>query len=709
MKTKFLYKSQIKTATFIAVGLIILLTIFLNSKDARTQSRNNTNNTNSDPTTQLPYSAVQELASEALSHYYDGNFNKAIEIYNEILKHYPSDVDSRENLAAVYRQTGDYESALRHYITLTEIDSSNVLYYKELAWTYLHAGKHQQALDHFSHALTLGDQSVEGYYGTALALCLLDKHNDALPYFEKALDISPKSAMIHADLAQALEKLGDISGAISHLTSAMKYEPSAIELILRLGDLYLKIEDYPKALEHFKKVLNTNSSNSYAREKRQEIIARFPGLDSAPTPVEHLDITNIKLKEVSPPPPGPSIRVGLINKATDIWLMGGSNIEITDKSTGKLLKTVEAKQPINIIQKKNEICIMNSSKTILLQTNRTIVLTLKSPTTTFLFFNVNYGSGYFWAGQENRQYRGVMEIVPQGADFVVVNIVTLEEYLYATVPGEMPASWPMEALKAQAVAARTYTVNRINTNADSLYHVGASVTYASYPGVSWEHSRSTQAVDETRGLILTYNGNPINAVYSSNTGGHTESSLDVWGFARNYLVPVSETLEPTDFQFPLDPADLLEWIKSKPQTFSSIPSYTPQNSYRWVRMIDRTDLEELLNPKYNLGTILQILPLDRGDAGSVYQIKIIGTKKDVIIEGDSIRSTLGGLRSNRFVVETQMGSNNLPLRFYFFGSGWGHNVGMSQTGAAGMAEEGFTYEEILQHYYPGTELTMYNP
>jgi stage II sporulation protein D len=140
-----------------------------------------------------------------------------------------------------------------------------------------------------------------------------------------------------------------------------------------------------------------------------------------------------------------------------------------------------------------------------------------------------------------------------------------------------------------------------------------------------------------------------------------------------------------------------------------MPSYTPQNSYRWVRVIERTDLETVLQSKYDLGTIMQILPLRRGEAGSVYQVKIRGTKKEVIVEGDSIRSTLGGLRSNRFVVETQVGSNNVPIRFYFYGSGWGHNVGMSQTGAAGMAEAGYTYEEILMHYYPGTSISVYNP
>lgn len=701
MQTKISGKSWvIMTVFFMAVGF--LLSLYTNgaiTKDLGHNSSEEPQSVNID---------IQSLTNEALSHYYKGNLTDAISLYNEILTHYPLDVNIRVNLATVYRQIGEYDLAIEQFKKVSDIESSNAAIYKELGWTYLYSGNPKQAIESFERAIEL-EESSEYYYGIALSLSALDKHSDALPYFEQALALDPTSPVIHADLARTLTKMGDVSGAISHFVSALKYDPSASELNEKLGALYLEVGDYPKALESFDKVLRTNSSNAYARQQKEAILARFPELAPAPSPIKQLDVTNIKLKEVSTPPPGPTIRVGLIDKATDIWLMAGSNIEVKDKSTGRILTTFDARQPLNIVQKGSEIHIKDSDGAALLKVNKTMLLTLKNSSATFLLFNVNYGSGYFWAGQENRQYRGSFEIVPGTTNFTVINIVTLEEYLYATVPGEMPASWPIEALKAQAIAARTYAVNRINANAQALYHIGASVQYASYPGVSWEHPRSTQAVDETRGMILTYNGKPINAVYSSNTGGHTESSLDVWGFASAYLVPVSELIEPNDLRFPLAPVDLATWIKTKPFSYSSMPSYTPQNSYRWVRVIERTDLETVLQSKYDLGTIMQILPLRRGEAGSVYQVKIRGTKKEVIVEGDSIRSTLGGLRSNRFVVETQVGSNNVPIRFYFYGSGWGHNVGMSQTGAAGMAEAGYTYEEILMHYYPGTSISVYNP
>jgi stage II sporulation protein D len=656
----------------------------------------------------LHHSSIQSLTTEALSHYYSGNLSKTISIYNEILNHYPLDIDTRQNLATIYRQMGNYGLAIEHYGRLLKIEDSNMAVYKDLGWAYLYSGNPQNAMECFLQTIEL-EQSSESCYGIALSLCSLDKHNEALPYFEQALSIEPTSSVLHADLARALEKLGDNLGAISHLVSALKYDPSASELNEKLGDLYLEMGDYQKALESFEKALKTNSANTHAKNQKQAILSEFPELAVTPLPIKHLDITSVKLKRVSTSSSGPEIRVGLIDKANDIWLMGGSSISVTDRSSGRLLHTINAKQSVNIVQKSNELYVMDSEGTVQLKVSKPIHLILEDSSTTLLLFDINYGSGYFWAGQENRQYRGSLELIPSATSFTVVNIVTLEEYLYATVPGEMPASWPIEALKAQAVAARTYAVNRINANAKSLYHIGASIQYASYPGVSWEHPRSTQAVDETRGMILTYNGKPINAVYSSNTGGHTESSLDVWGFMSEYLVPVSEIIESNDLHFPLDPVDLTKWIKTQPLSFSSAPSYTPRNSYRWVRVIGRTDLEAILQSRYDLGTILQILPLRRGEAGSVYQVRICGTKRDVIIEGDSIRSTLGGLRSNRFIVETQVDSNNLPIRFYFYGSGWGHNVGMSQTGAAGMAEAGFTYREILKHYYPGTDLSVYKP
>jgi stage II sporulation protein D len=686
------------TTIIMTIGLLILL------YSGNTVTQDVSSNS---PVT-LHHPGIQSLTSEALSHYYSGNFSKSISIYNEILNYCPLDIDTRSNLATLYRQIGDYRLAIEQYNSILELKSYDVAVYEDLGWTCLYSGNPERALEYFSQALEL-EHSSENYYGIALSLCSLDKHSESLPYFEQALTIEPTSSVIHADLARALEKLGDNLKAISHFVSALKYDPSASELNEKLGDIYLELGDYRKALESFEKVLKTNSSNVHARGQKQAILSEFPELAGTPLPVKHLDITSVKLKKVSTSSAGLEIRVGLIDKATDICLMGGSTIRVMDKSSGRLLHTIDAEYPFNIAQKSNELYIIDSEGTTQLKVDKPIHLALEDSSTTLLLFDVNYGNGYFWAGQETRQYRGSLEIVPSATSFALVNIVTLEEYLYATVPGEMPASWPMEALKAQAVAARTYAVNKINANARSLYHIGASIQYASYPGVSWEHPRSTQAVDDTKGRILTFNGKPINAVYSSNTGGHTESSLDVWGFMSEYLISVSEAIESDNLHFPLNPMDLTTWIKTQPPSFSSAPSYTPRNSYRWVRIIERTDLEAMLQSKYDLGTIMQILPLRRGEAGSVYQVRIHGTKRDVMIQGDSIRSTLGGLRSNRFIVETQVDSNNIPIRFYFYGSGWGHNVGMSQTGAAGMAEAGFTYTEILSHYYPGTDLSVYKP
>jgi SpoIID/LytB domain protein len=272
----------------------------------------------------------------------------------------------------------------------------------------------------------------------------------------------------------------------------------------------------------------------------------------------------------------------------------------------------------------------------------------------------------------------------------------------------MVASWPLEALKTQAVAARSYTLYHLGKHGQAGYDLCATVHCAAYRGISREHERTSRAVNETTGEILTYNDQPVNAVYSANSGGHTESSADVWGGNVPYLQAVSTTIEQnqdSDLKgtfrkgFPLGPYELQDWLRSSPESYSANLKYGSPNRYRWQRIIKADDIAT----KLDIGKVKELLIVSRAKGGTVKAIKVIGNKGERVIDR-GLRSFFGGLRSSRFQIVTKYNSHGLPEEFIFYGGGWGHNVGMDQVAAANMAQAGYDYKEILLHFYTGVKL-----
>ena len=290
----------------------------------------------------------------------------------------------------------------------------------------------------------------------------------------------------------------------------------------------------------------------------------------------------------------------------------------------------------------------------------------------------------------------------------MVNQLNLEEYLYSVVPSEIPAYWPEEALTAQAIAARSYTLANMGRFSNRGFDLMGSVRSASYRGAGNEAERTNAAVDASQGQVLTYDGKILNAVYSANSGGHTESGESVWG-NPSPLQAVSDP-ELSTRTSPLPPEDLARWLAETPASFSSKPGLHSASAYRWRTWVSAEEISARLRSRgTELGQIISLLSKGRGISGRVEKILVRGTLGSSEIRGDAIRSVLGSLRSNLFVSEPLLGSGKLPESFIFSGGGWGHGVGMDQSGAAGMASDGWTAAEILAHYYPGTAIeTLYS-
>jgi SpoIID/LytB domain protein len=335
--------------------------------------------------------------------------------------------------------------------------------------------------------------------------------------------------------------------------------------------------------------------------------------------------------------------------------------------------------------------------------------------------DVEYGTGYHWASSEHRAYGGMLEFVlDKDARITVVNLLPLETYLAGVVPAEMPKGFPLEALKAQAVAARTEALSMLGVHhQDDPYDVDDDVHCQVYGGVGKESPSTTRAVLETRGLVMKYNGRLINAVYSAVCGGHTENNENVWaGDPQPYLRGVLDADAsvgslPTALR---DEETVRRWIESYPDVYCNtvtkpVPpalEYT-KKYFRWQVQYSRTELEEILRQKTgrSFGKLVDLVPLERGVSGRIIRLRVVGTEDSFVLQRElTIRRSLSRntLYSAAFVVDKEPGPDGLSDTFVLKGAGWGHGVGMCQTGAAGMALAGKRFDEILRHYYRGIEL-----
>lgn len=280
-----------------------------------------------------------------------------------------------------------------------------------------------------------------------------------------------------------------------------------------------------------------------------------------------------------------------------------------------------------------------------------------------------------------RWYRGRLELIGTSKGLVAVNHIALEEYLPSVVGKEMYPTWPLESLKAQAVAARTYALFRRNRElrrGGTLFDVGDSVLFQAYPGVASETASTIAAVQATHGQVLTVNGQLIEAVFHSASGGHTENSEQVWSGIVSYLrgVPDFDQTAPV---------------------------------YQWTVQFTATQLRQRIP---GIGNILAIQPTQVSQQGRIRQVQVIGDSGTRTMTGAQIRSALG-LRSTLFtadpqlpLVASQAHSRVPPSSFIISGRGNGHGLGMSQWGAYGMANQGYTYDQILTYYYQGVTISQ---
>ncbi len=362
---------------------------------------------------------------------------------------------------------------------------------------------------------------------------------------------------------------------------------------------------------------------------------------------------------------------------------------------------------------------------------------------TFLIFDVTIGSRFHWERTEDETFQGSLVLqVRNDATITVINEISLENYLMSVISSEMSSAAPMEFLKAHAILSRSWLVAALDRRREmkdppklaeqldgkegevmrwydrqdhDLFDVCGDDHCQRYQGVTKILSKQAEeAVQRTRGMVVTYRDEICDARYSKACGGVTEEFETAWDGKRiPYLASISDA--SISHRLARSEEEARRWIFSNPKAYCNtkdevlleriLPEFDRETKdfFRWRVEYPREELEEILHEKsgFDFGTLKEIMPLQRGPSGRISRLKIVGSKRSMVVGKElEIRRWLSRshLYSSAFIVTAESG------RLIFHGAGWGHGVGLCQIGAAVMASQGFSDEEILKHYFPGVEI-----
>ena len=283
-----------------------------------------------------------------------------------------------------------------------------------------------------------------------------------------------------------------------------------------------------------------------------------------------------------------------------------------------------------------------------------------------------------WVGQ--KRYSGILNLLVLDSEILVINILGIEKYLSSVVGSEMPAKWPLEALKAQAIASRTYALKQ---KGNPIYDIDSTQKNQVYNGLESRTYKTIRAVRSTRSLVLTYKNKLINALFHSSSGGMTENSQDVWKNEYPYL--------------------------------SSVRDFDRNNpKLQWKKKFSSGELQKLFP---EIGGIKKIEILNITNTGRVKNVKIFGKYGSDQISGVDIRKRMNlkstfmrfkFIKDKKYISDNDNSNNPIEKTLIVFGQGSGHGVGMSQWGARYMASKGQKAERILKHFYKGVGIKPFS-
>ena len=386
---------------------------------------------------------------------------------------------------------------------------------------------------------------------------------------------------------------------------------------------------------------------------------------------------------------------------------------------------------------------------------RELTFTPQDDHNSFSLYDVTIGINFHWERQETQVFMGTLKLVVEEEKIVAINILPVEDYLTSVISSEMSANSSLELLKAHAVVSRSWLFAQIEKRKamsgkdegffsfiktkdeyirwydredHTIFDVCADDHCQRYQGITKATSPTVaEAVKATRGRLLMYDNKVCDARFSKCCGGATEEFEYCWEDKHYpYLSAVRDAEEEENRPLPdlTKEEEAEHWIRKAPKSFCDthdkkilsqiLNNYDQETTdfYRWKVRYTQEELAELIrtNTKTDYGDIIDLIPVQRGPSGRICKLKIVGSLKTMTIGKElEIRRTLSDshLFSSAFVVDKGNLREGVPQWFLLSGAGWGHGVGLCQIGAAVMGEKGYTYEEILLHYYKGADIRKF--
>ncbi len=658
------------------------------------------------------YQAVYAASSEPVGssdqvlagRYNAGQFTPVLNAYKA--RAGKGDQEAYLNLAVIFKDLGMYNRAVAVLEKARRRGNDTVHVRSLLGRLYYLAGNCDKAIA----VLQENDKEKSGDIDTliTLGLCFQEKKDDARAqsYFESALAQDEHSVIAHLSLADLYYCRHKVEKALKEYKEAGLLDASMTGIQRMVGELWFAVGNMQEAFRVYQRLGRADPSNSAIRKRLEEIKNRL-GKDFFLAEREKRDRQKssrpVLVRPFHAVPGMTDVNIGLIESTRKAEFLCSTPFEVRLARTNTCVVKGDARTVYRMYAHgARGIVFVRESSFQKIITEPVIIKPLK-PEGAVTLFNIAFGQGEHWANVEDRSYRGSLKVVLQNHSFSVINIVSLEEYLYSVVPSEISAEWPIEALKAQAVAARSAAFSKLGRHKKDGFDMCPGVHCQVYNGVRSERPAACEAVDATRGEVMYHGGKLIDAVYSDTCGGHTQGAI--FGEDMPYVRSVYDGVLQPGWDFPLSPFQLERWFKEPPAGIYCNGSQGANSSnFRWVRVYSAEEIDKLVAAKADIGSVEKIIVLRREKSGHISRIKIKGTNGSYIIEKEGvIRGLFGNLRSSSFKVEIKYDASMRPMVFIFYGAGWGHAAGMCQFGARGMALCGIDYHKILQHYYDGIE------
>jgi stage II sporulation protein D len=649
-----------------------------------------------------------------------GNLTKAATAFEDAAKTSTAGASAYLDAAIVYRDIGDNKKALSMFERAVALSSADADVQAEYGWAALRAGKLVEASRAFDASLLLRPGDPDALLGRGRLFLEVKRPDEASKTFEGLVKSDPDDTLGWMYLARAYVAEGRSQDAVDAYQRSFQSDSAFSEVRLSLGSLYQRLKNFNEAWRQYAMILTIDPRHLAAKRLKKDMTRRLHGrIAKSVLPVQAIT-EPFPIVVSTPSVTMPVLRVGIgtsesgkpILKTSLVFRCTGP-FRVVEPSSGKVLKEGPGGVRFLIRPKRGGgmFEVVDNRQRKLLQFGHTVGFEPKNPRMdSIIVRELRVAQGYSWSSTRDRQLKGRVEVRVRGRRLYLVDRLSLEDYVYGVVTEEMPRNFPLEALKAQAVIARSMTIyemRHLHPHKSFHYDMCDGQHCQVYGGVSGESPEARQAADETRGQVLTYGKDVAQTPYSSNCGGHTQDSGEVHGWARlRYLTGRLDGSGPDDL--PYSPWRLELWLKSRPSNvYCDLVPDMPPARFRWVRAVPAKELAARVNREHWIGDLKRLVVVKRSRAGHANEILLEGTRGRVMIKKEHvIRRTLGlgALRSTLFVVETERDKKGMPTEFIFYGGGWGHGVGLCQYGAAGRALRGQSYREILDHYFPGTKL-----